>query len=128
MAEMTETEVERKTEAQPQPSGDHQKKAMMKEVAHEVVIHHLAPAPITDEVMPDFFPPLVMRGLGFGALIGGILGLIFGNLFMANTITVGGWDNMYSLAPAAFLTLWTMIGVAVGVVIIGIAAILLVRR
>jgi hypothetical protein len=96
----------------------------MKGVSYEVVEAHLTPSPLAEDYAPQFFPELVLNGLGVGMLIGGALGLVLGYLLLTNVITVPGWEGMYSLGATAFLMLWMIIGVAVGMIFIGIGVIL----
>lgn len=98
--------------------------SMMRETAREVVQFHEAPAPISEPETPDFFPPLVMNGLGWGALIGGTIGFIFGVLLYNNILVIAGWEGLYSMEVGAFVILWLFLGVAAGVVVGGIGAIL----
>jgi NhaP-type Na+/H+ or K+/H+ antiporter len=79
---------------------------------------------MAEDYAPQFFPPAVLRGLGIGILVGGLLGLIAGYLLLTNVITVPGWEGMYSLGETTFLSLWMVIGIAAGIVFIGISAIL----
>jgi hypothetical protein len=99
----------------------------MTSVARELKEHYLQPMPEAAEPAPQPFPPPVNWGLGLGILLGAVLGLVAGMLLFNGTIALQRWDNMYSMAPLAFHVFWVVIGIALGVVIVGIGAILLAK-
>lgn len=117
---MTTREAEHTTREQRE--NGHQ--PMMQKMAKEVSAHHLAPAPQADMVKPNFFPTSVMRGLAISTFIGAVIGLVFGYLLMTYAIVIPGWENLYSMGWAAFLTFWTMLGAALGIIIGGVGTVL----
>ncbi len=96
----------------------------MTSLAHRVEEHYLQPMPEATEPVPQPFPSPVNWGLGLGILLGAVLGLVAGRLLFNGTIVLQGWDTMYSMAPLAFHVFWVVIGIALGVVTVGIGAIL----
>lgn len=70
--------------------------------------HYTAPLP--EAAPPPFhpFPARVMAGLGIGALIGGLLGLVFGLLLQQNTLVIPNWEGLYSMGPFTFVIFWSL--------------------
>ena len=97
----------------------------MVDMARENERAHLTPAPGAVDPEPDPFPPPVLWGLLFGGVGGGLVGLGFAALLLNGTLAVPGWELLYSMAPGAFYTFWVGIGAALGVLVGGVATILL---
>lgn len=96
----------------------------MTSLARQVKEHYLQPIPEAVEPVPQPFPAPVIWGLGLGILLGAALGLVAGMLLFNGTIVLQGWDNMYPMAPLAFHVFWVVIGIALGVVTVGVGTIL----
>ncbi len=96
----------------------------MRDLAHRLEAYHTAPYPDAVRLEVDPFPERVMNGLWIGILVGGVLGAIFGALLRNNTVAPRGWEGLYSMTPFTFVVFWTMVGVALGMLVIGVAFIL----
>ena len=94
-------------------------------LAREVEEHYLQPIPEATEPVPDPFPPMVTWGLWLGVLVGAGLGLIAALLLFNGALVLPGWESMFSMAPFAFYVFWIVVGIAAGLLVIGVAAILL---
>lgn len=96
----------------------------MQMLAKKETRHYTAPLP---EAMPppvNPFPRGVMAGLAGGALAGGLVGLIFGLLLVRNLLVIPGWEALYSMAPFTFVVFWASMGLALGVLVIGVGTLL----
>ena len=96
------------------------KQSMLK-LAEREVRHHTTPSPDAQEPAIDPFPRPVNGGLWLSILISGLLGLGFGVLLQNNLLVIPGWEGLYSLAPFTFHACWTLMGVALGILIGGVA-------
>lgn len=99
----------------------------MATMAEQVTRHYDTPTPHSHWLSPDPFPPAVMRGLALGAALGAIVGALAGYLLANSILVVPGWELMYSGAPATIYTLWTLLGVALGVATVGVGTTLAAR-
>jgi hypothetical protein len=93
-------------------------------VAERIEHHHRQPAPDARAQVPEPFPPILWRGLGWGMLGGLLLGLLFAWLLRSGTIVISGWEGVFSLVPITFYTFWAMMGAALGLLVGGIGTIL----
>lgn len=96
----------------------------MRELAKREEDFHTRPFPEAEAPPIDPFSPAVMRGLWLGALIGGIVGAIFGYLLQQNLLVVPGWEMLYSMGPFTFVVFWVFMGIALGVMLIGVGYLL----
>ncbi|MCA9871998.1 MAG: hypothetical protein KC441_00010 [Anaerolineales bacterium] len=96
----------------------------MKPLAEELVRYHKKPAPETAVPYPRPFPHTLWLGLWSGIVIGAVAGLIFGWLLYTGAIAPAGWEAIFSLSPVTFHFFWTMMGLSLGMLIGGLAAIL----
>jgi hypothetical protein len=97
----------------------------LQELAKEQVAFHTRPSPQAEWHAPHPFPSRLIRGLWFGVLVGGILGAIFGILLVQNLLFISGWEMLYSMGPFTFVAFWTLMGIAIGLALIGVAVIVL---
>lgn len=88
--------------------------------------HHLAAAPGAADPLPNPFPAAVVRGLGAGVGTGAVVGLLVGILLYQNVLIVPGWEQLYSAGNVTFYVLWTLFGVAAGILFIGGGSLLLI--
>lgn len=86
--------------------------------------HYIAPLPESDLPPIQPFPARVMAGLGIGALLGSLLGAGFGLLLQRNILIIPGWEGLYSMGPFTFVFFWAVMGLALGVITIGIGVLL----
>lgn len=94
-------------------------------IAERIERYHIAPVPGAAEALPNPFPPIVTRGLWLGAILGGVVGLLFGVLLSSGTLVVPGWEQLFSVGTVTFSVLWTLFGVAAGILTVGVGAILM---
>ena len=100
----------------------HDQRDGMQALAKEGVQFHTRSLP---EAEPSrAYPPVVMRGLYASIVVGALLGGLFGYLLQDNILAVSGWEALYSMGPFTFVAFWALIGIALGVLLGGIAAIL----
>ena len=111
-----------RTERRP-PAG-RQHEGGMVPLAREVERHHLTPAPNTVDLMPKAFPPLVMRGLVAGVLGGALVGLLWAVLLFSRLFSLPGLEQLYSAGRIGFYTFWLFMGIAAGILLVGVGAIL----
>lgn len=98
----------------------------MRGMARQVVQYHKRPMPEAVPPPVDPFPAALMWALGLGAIVGGVLGFVFGWLLRQGTIAFEGWEGLFSMAPTAFYIFWTFAGIALGGLIVGVIAILVI--
>ncbi|MCL4294626.1 MAG: hypothetical protein KJ077_02820 [Anaerolineae bacterium] len=89
-------------------------------LAQQLERHHVQPAPGTNPPLPQPFPALLWQGLGGGILIGALLGLLFGVALYQGMLIIPGWEGLFSLGPFTFHVFWTMMGVALGLLLGGV--------
>lgn len=82
------THVATKPELKEAPKEAHANGRGMVALAERVERHHVQPLPDAHEAVPNPFPPLLWRGLGWGALIGLLLGLLFAWLLLSSTLVI----------------------------------------
>ena len=112
------------TQEPQQPDTEQHENMSMEQMAENVERHHEIPMTGSADLLPNPFPSIVFHGLWMGALAGAMLGLIVAWLLFNSIIAVDGWEQLYSIGDFSFYTFWMVIGVALGVIIGGIAAIL----
>lgn len=101
-----------------------QKHPGMVSMAQEMEAHHTAPMP--GAMRPhEPFPRLVMRALWLSALVGGLIGWLWGLALQAHWIAVPGWEQLHSMEQLAFPAFWIAAGASLGVLLGGIGALLL---
>lgn len=98
--------------------------AGMVEMARRNEAAHLAPAPGAAAPESDPFPRPLMVGLLLGALGGALVGLGFAALLLGGTLAVRGWEQLFSMSPGTFSTFWVGLGAAAGILLGGVATIL----
>ncbi len=96
-----------------------QKKGMQA-LSEKEELHYTAPLPeaVSPPIQP--FPARILRGLAASALIGLLVGVVFGLLLQNNVLVIGGWEGLYSMTPFTFVFFWAIMGLALGVITIGI--------
>ena len=100
----------------------HDQRGGMQSLAKEAVQFHARSLP---EAEPSqAFPPVLMRGLYASIIIGALLGGLFGYLLQSNILIIPGWEALYSMGPFTFIAFWALIGIALGVILGGVAGIL----
>lgn len=92
--------------------------------AERIERHHLSAAPGASDPLPNPFSAAVVRGLGAGAGIGAIVGLLVGLLLYQNVLVMPGWEQLYSAGNVTFYVLWTLFGVAAGILFVGVGTLL----
>ena len=97
----------------------------IRELSKEEVIFHSQPHPKAEAPSIEPFPKGVVAGLWIGILLGGLLGMLFGSLLVNFTWVIPGWEGLYSMKPAAFVTFWSFMGIGLGIILAGIGTILL---
>jgi hypothetical protein len=95
----------------------------MVSMAEKVERHHLEPAPDAVPPTPDPFPTLLWHGLGWGVLIGLVVGALVAWLTLRGTLVISGWEGLFSMVPPTFYAFWMIIGAALGVLIGGVGTI-----
>jgi len=98
----------------------------MQHLAEQVEEHYTRPLPKAEWPTIEPFPAVLIWGLGLGAVTGGVLGWTFGRLLLDGTVVIPGAEGLFSMFPYAFQVFWIGIGLAVGLAIGGIGAILAV--
>ncbi|MCE7981781.1 MAG: hypothetical protein DYG89_11345 [Caldilinea sp. CFX5] len=121
------THVATKPEITEAPKEPHTNGRGVVALAERVERHHIQPLPDAHELVPDPFPPLLWHGLGWGALIGLLLGLLFAWLLLSSTLVIQNAEGLFSLVPFTFYTLWAMVGAAVGILLGGVGTILVAK-
>ena len=99
-------------------------RSRMQRLAGQVEAHHLQPYPGARPPDVNPFPAGVMRGLWIGMLAGALAGLVLGLLLQRNIIAPRGWEGLYSMTPFTFVAFWVLLGLAVGMLIVGVGVIL----
>lgn len=92
--------------------------------AQRVREEYLEPTPGARELRPDPFPARILWGLLAGVVLGGLVGWILGSLLQGLTLVVPGWELLYSMGPFTFRFFWTMMGVAAGILLVGVGTML----
>ena len=100
----------------------------IREMSGHVTRPHLEPLPDVKPPEINLFPAPMMRSLGWGMLIGLMLGLIWAALLRNTVIVIPGWEGLYSIPPFTFLIFWAVIGVSIGGMVVGAARILRYRE
>lgn len=95
----------------------------MESLAQRVEAHHTAPVAGAEPLPYDPFSPSVMRWLFVGIAAGLVVGVLLGALMLGGVIVISGTEQLYSLSPRAFLFMWAAFGGALGVIAVGIPAI-----
>lgn len=113
-----------KHQGQGEERGQGQQMQGMAQMAEQVTRHYDTPAPHSHRPPHDPFPATVMHGLGLSAALGALAGALVGYLLANNFLVIPGWELMYSGAPTTIYTLWTFLGVALGVATVGVGALL----
>lgn len=108
--------------------GKKEGKSGMQALAEKEVYHHTQPLPEAEAPPVIPFPNAVVRGLWAGVITGGLVGWFFGYLLQNNLIVVEGWEGLYSMTPLTFIVFWIFMGVAAGILLGGITAILAADR
>lgn len=96
----------------------------MMEVARAAERVHRQAMPEAEPLRPDPFVKPTMRGLWIGAVLGAVIGLVWGALLRQHIIAVPGWEMLYSMYDATFITFWALMGVALGGAVGGVASLL----
>ena len=121
---MTEVhQQEKRTQEDRQKKRD--KPEGMVDLAERIFRHHTTPFPEAYRPAVNPFPRLLSVGLWLSVLIGGLLGLGFGALLQNNRLVIPGWEGLYSMSPFTFHAFWTIMGIALGILVGGVATLLI---
>lgn len=93
-------------------------------VARQTAEAHTEPAP-QSMPGPHLLPAVVSIGTATGIGVGTLLGTLFGIALWQQWITVPGWEGIYADGPVTLTVLWGVIGAAMGLILGGVASILL---
>lgn len=99
----------------------------MVSMAKQSEAHHTAPMPGARHHY-EAFPRFVVRALWLSAAIGGLVGFVWGRVIQAHAFPIPGWEQLFSMEQLAFPTFWTIAGIALGVAIGGVGALLLAEE
>ena len=101
----------------------HDQQDSLQALAKEGIQFHTQSLPEAEPTQA--FPPVVLRGLFTSIVIGALLGGLFGYLLQNNFLVISGWEALCSMGPFTFVAFWALIGIAIGVLLGGVGAILL---
>jgi hypothetical protein len=85
----------------------------MQEAARRSVAQRSAPLPQAESI--ELFPAAMIRWLWAAVAAGGALGVIFARLLLTHTLTIRGFEGLYSMAPFTFHAFWFFAGGALGI-------------
>ncbi len=97
----------------------------MRAMAGHVVEHRTKPYPQAEWPQFDPFPRPLLQGLAWGTLVGILLEVLWAALMNNGALVIPGWDGLFSMTPFTFYVFWSMVGAAFGIIVIGVAFILI---
>ncbi len=97
----------------------------MRPMAGRVVKHHTQSYPEAEWPQVPPFPKPLLQGLAWGTLVGMLLGILWAALMLNGALVIPGWDGLFSMTPFTFYVFWAMAGAGLGIIVIGVALILI---